>query len=284
MSIRIVTDSSCDLPPSICSENGIEVVPLSIRFGETEYVDRRDLTPTEFWAKVKESKVLPETAAPSPGAFEECFRNAATQGATGVVCVSLSSGLSATYQSAQLAAEAVKDTIDVRVIDSQTVTAALGLLTLAAARAAKAGQSLDEVASFVQQQAGHVRLFAALDTLENLRKGGRIGAAQAMLGSMLSVKPLITVTDGAVAEAGKQRTRGKSLDRLIELAKENGAANATKVAVMHGDAPDVEAFIDKVCEALGCARGDVILADVGAVVGTHTGRGAIGIAWEENSG
>lgn len=281
MTIRIVTDSSCDLPPSTCTEHGIDVVPLSIRFGDTEYTDRRDLTPKEFWAKVKESKVLPETAAPSPGAFEECFRNAASQGATGVVAVCLSSGLSATYQSAQLAAEAVKDTIDVRVIDSQNVTLALGVLALAAARAAAAGQSLDDVAALVQQKTAHVRLFAALDTLENLRKGGRIGAAQAMLGSMLSVKPLITVTDGAVGEAGKQRTRGKSLDRLIELAKENGAANAKAIGVMHGDASDVDAFLDKLCAALGCDKGSVILADVGAVVGTHTGPGAIGIAWEE---
>ena len=93
MTIRIVTDSSCDLPPSTCTQHHIDVVPLSIRFGETEYTDRLDLTPTEFWAKVKGSKVLPETAAPSPGAFEECFRNAAGQGATGIVCVALSSGL-----------------------------------------------------------------------------------------------------------------------------------------------------------------------------------------------
>lgn len=281
MSIRIVTDSACDLPPSTCTENKIDVVPLSIRFGDTEYTDRRDLTPTEFWAKVKESKVLPETAAPSPGAFEECFRNAASQGATGVVCVSLSSGLSATYQAAQLAADAVKDTIDVRVIDSQNVTIALGLLALAGAKAAAAGQSLDEVAALVQTKAAHTRLFAALDTLENLRKGGRIGAAQAMLGSMLSVKPLITVTDGAVAEAGKQRTRGRSLDRLIELAKENGAATAKRVAIIHGDAPDINEFVDKFCGELGCARADVILGDVGAVVGTHVGQGAIGVAWEE---
>ena len=279
--IRIVTDSSCDLPPSTCSERGIEVVPLSIRFGDAEFTDRRDLTPTQFWAKVKESKVLPETAAPSPGAFEECFRNGSSQGATGVVAVCLSSGLAATYQSAQLAAEAVKDTIDVRVIDSQCVTLALGVLALAASRAASEGKALDEVAALVQQKTEHVKLFAALDTLENLRKGGRIGAAQAMLGSMLSVKPLITVTDGAVAEAGKQRTRGKSLDRLIELAKENGAANAKSIGVMHGDASDIDAFLDKLCAELGCARNDVILADVGAVVGTHTGPGAIGIAWEE---
>src|SRR5437899_12866660 len=122
--LRIVTDSACDLPPATAAEHDIEIVPLTIRFGDTEYVDRRDLTPKEFWAKSSEARQLPETAAPSPGAFETVFRAAATQGATGVVCVSLSSGLSATFQSAQLAADAVRDVIAVRVIDSRSVTIA----------------------------------------------------------------------------------------------------------------------------------------------------------------
>ncbi len=134
--IRIVTDSACDLPDATAAKHHIDIVPLTVRFGETEYVDRRDLTPKEFWVKTSQSKTLPETAAPSPGAFEECFRNAAAQGATGVVCVALSSGLSATIQSAQLAAEAVSDTIPVRVIDSRNVTIAQGLLAITGAEAA----------------------------------------------------------------------------------------------------------------------------------------------------
>ncbi len=283
MTIRIVTDSACDLPESTAAANHIDVVPLTVRFGETEYVDRRDLTPTEFWSKVKGSKVLPETAAPSPGAFEECFRAAAAQGATGVVCVTLSSGLSATYQSAQLGAEAAKDAIDVRVIDGQAVTIAQGLLALSGAKAAAAGKSLDEVAAIMQDNTKRVHLFAALDTLENLKKGGRIGSAAAMFGSLLSVKPLITVTDGVVAEEGKQRTRGRALDRLIELAQQHGAAKAAQLAVVHGDAPDVDGFVDRFCAAIGRTRDDVIVADVGSVVGTHVGQGAVGVAWEEAS-
>ena len=199
------------------------------------------------------------------------------------MCVSLSSGLSATYQSAQLAAEAVKDVIPVRVIDSRSVTIAQGLLAIAGAEAAAAGKSLDEVAAVVQAKIARMRVFAALDTLENLKKGGRIGSARAMLGSMLSVKPLIQVVDGEVGEEGKQRTRGRALAHLIELAKEHGAANAKPLAVMHGDAPDIDQFVDDLCSALGRPRDDILLGDVGSVVGTHAGPRVIGVAWEEPS-
>jgi DegV family protein with EDD domain len=280
--IRIVTDSACDLPPATAAEHNIEIVPLTIRFGETEYVDRRDLTPKEFWAKSSQAKQLPETAAPSPGAFEEAFRAAAAQGATGVVCVALSSGLSATFQSAQLAAEAVKDVIPVRVIDSRSVTIAQGLLAIAGAEASAAGKTIDEVAAVIEAKIPRMRVFAALDTLENLRKGGRIGAARAALGSMLSVKPLIQVTDGAVEEAGKQRTRARSLEQLIALGTEHGAASAKPLAVMHGDAADIDKFVDDLCAALGRSRDEILVGDIGSVVGTHTGPRVIGIAYDES--
>ena len=281
--IRIVTDSACDLPPATATEHTIDIVPLTVRIGDTEYVDRRDLTPKEFWAKSTEAKQLPETAAPSPGAFEEAYRAAAAQGATGIVCVTLSSDLSATFQSAQLGADAVKDAIPVRVIDSRSVTIAQGLLAIAGAEAAAAGKSIDEVASVIEDKIPRMRVFAALDTLENLKKGGRIGSARAALGSMLNIKPLIQVENGAVEEAGKQRTRGRSLDQLIEIAKEHGAASAKPLAVMHGDAPDVDSFVDKLCGALGRSRDDVLIGDIGSVVGTHAGPRVIGIAYDEPS-
>jgi DegV family protein with EDD domain len=281
--VQIVTDSACDLPPATASQHSIEIVPLTVRIGDTEYVDRRDLTPQEFWAKSSAAKDLPETAAPSPGAFEEAFRAAAGRGATGVVCVALSSGLSATFQSAQLAADAVKEAIPVRVIDSRSVTIAQGLLAIAGAEAAAAGKSIDEVVSVIESKIPRMRVFAALDTLENLKKGGRIGAARAALGSMLNIKPLIRVEDGAVEEAGKQRTRGRSLDQLIELAKQHNAANAKPLAVMHGDAPDIDSFVDSLCHALGRAREDFLVGDIGSVVGTHTGPRVIGIAYDEPS-
>ncbi len=281
--IRIITDSACDLPEATAVEHKIDIVPLTVRIGDTEFVDRRDLTPKEFWTKQSASKQLPETAAPSPGAFEEAFRAAAAQGADGVVCITLSSDLSATFQSAQLAAEAVKDAVKVRVIDSRTVTIAQGLLAVAGAEAAAAGQSIEQIVAIVEDKIPRMRVFAALDTLENLKKGGRIGAARAALGSMLSVKPLIKVEDGAVAEEGKQRTRGRSLEHLIDLGRQHGAATAKPLAVMHGDAPDIDKFVDDLCAALGRTRDEILLGDIGSVVGTHAGPRVIGLAYDELS-
>ena len=279
--IRIVTDSACDLSLAMAKAHDIDVVPLTVRIGDTEYVDQRDLTPTEFWAKSSAAKQLPETAAPSPGAFEQTFRAAADHGATGIVCVVLSSELSATIQSAQLAADAVKDVIAVRVIDSRSVTIAQGLLAIAGAEAAAAGKPIDDVVAVIEAKVPRMRVFAALDTLENLKKGGRIGAARAALGSMLNIKPLIRVENGAVEEAGKQRTRSRSLDQLIELAKQHNATNAQPLAVMHGDAPDIGKFVDDLAAALGRPRDDIMIGDIGSVVGTHVGPGTIGIAYDE---
>ncbi|HEX2064792.1 MAG TPA: DegV family protein, partial [Acidimicrobiales bacterium] len=134
--VRVVTDSACDLPTSLAEEHAVEIVPLTIRFGDEELVDRRDITPDQFWERVASSPVLPETAAPSPGAFEEAYRRAAEEGAAGVVCVTISSALSATYQSATLGAQAVEGVLPVRVVDSRAVTLAQGLMAVEAARAA----------------------------------------------------------------------------------------------------------------------------------------------------
>src|SRR5688500_9067535 len=184
--IRVVTDSSCDLPPALADKHGIAIVPLTIRFGDEEFVDRRDLTPSQFWSRVAASAVLPATAAPSPGAFEEAYRQAAADGCDGVVAITLSGELSATYQSAELAAKAVGGDIQVRTVDSRSLTLALGIMCVAAAEAAESGKTLDEVVDVVEDVKARTRIYATLDTLENLKKGGRIGGAQAMLGSMLS--------------------------------------------------------------------------------------------------
>jgi DegV family protein with EDD domain len=271
--IRVVTDSACDLPPAIAEELAIDIVPLTIRFGNEELVDRRDLSPKEFWAKVAGSPVLPETAAPSPGAFEEAFRKASAEGADGVVCVTLSGELSATYQAAGVAAKAVADTIPVRVIDSRSVTMALGLAAMAAARAAKQGKGLDDCAGAAEDLIPRTRLYGALDTLENLKKGGRIGAAEAVLGSMLSIKPIIELKDGKVEPSGRVRTRSKSLRHLVEAVR--NAGQVEDLVVMHGDAPDVDELLD----LLGAVypRDDILVGDIGSVIGTHAGPRVIGV-------
>jgi DegV family protein with EDD domain len=273
--IRVVTDSACDLPPAMAAEFGIEIVPLTIRFGNEELVDRRDLSPQEFWSRVASSPVLPETAAPSPGAFEEAYRAAAADGADGVVCVTLSGALSATYQSAMMASQAMADSIPVRVVDSRTVTIAQGLMAIAAARAAKQGKGLEDCVGVVEDLVPRTRVYGALDTMENLKKGGRIGAAQAMLGSVLSIKPIIEVSDGKVEAESRQRTRSKSLRYLVEKVREHGQVE--DLAVAHGDAKDLDELLD----LLGAVypRDDILIGDIGPVIGTHGGPGVIGVVF-----
>lgn len=273
MTVRIVTDSACDLPDDVATELGIEIVPLTIRFGEDEYVDRRDLTPSQFWAKCAGSPTLPETAAPAPGQFEATYRRLAEQGATGIVTVCMSRDLSATIQSAELAANGF-DGVPVTVVDSRSVTLGLGAIVAAAARQAADGADLASIVALTNDLAARTKVWGALDTLDNLKKGGRIGNARAMLASVLSIKPIIEVRDGKVEEGGKQRTRGKALAFLID--KVNSYGTVGNLSVLHADCPDVDDFVAK----LGAGRsGEILVGQIGPVVGSHAGVGTIGVAF-----
>jgi DegV family protein with EDD domain len=279
MTVRIVTDSSCDLPQDMADALGITIVPLSVRFGDTEYIDRTTITTDEFWAKCSQSPVLPETAAPAPGQFKNAYENLAAAGATSVVVIALSSSLSATMQSAELAAKDVAGSIDVRIIDSRNASMGLGLTVLDCAEAARKGASVDEVVALANSLIPRTHVFGALDTLENLKKGGRIGGAKAMLASALSIKPLIEVRDGLVEEAGKQRTRSKALAFLVDVLKQNDG-KLERVGILHAQCPDIDAFIQMVKSVYS---GDVIVGDIGAVIGTHAGVGTIGIAFRQSA-
>lgn len=273
--VHIVTDSSCDLTEDEATSNAITVVPLSIRFGSEEFIDREELGVDAFYEKMASTGLLPETAAPSPGRFEQAFRAAAAAGATSVVCINLSGELSATVQSARNAAQAVVGDIDVRVIDSRSVTGGLGTMVLAAAAAARAGADANAVAALVESMVPRTEIYGALDTLENLKKGGRIGAAKALLGSMLSVKPLIHIADGAVEEAGKQRTRRRALEWLRDTLFEQSGVE--QLAVLHSNAPDIDEFLDMISERF--PRDSIRVGTIGAVVGTHGGPGLIGMCF-----
>ena len=275
MTVRIVTDSSCDLPQAMADALGIRIVPLSVRFGDTEYIDRTTITATEFWSKCAASATLPETAAPSPGSFEETYRSLAAEGATAIVVVALSSDLSATMQSAELAAREVAPGIDVRIVDSRNASMGLGLTVLACAELAKTGASADDVVARAQSVIPRTRVFAALDTLDNLKKGGRIGGAKAMLATVMSIKPLISITNGLVEEAGKQRTRSKALAHLVDILR-NQEVPIERLAVLNAKCADIDAFIAMVKEVY---TGEIIVGDIGAVIGTHAGQGTIGIVF-----
>ena len=273
--VRVVTDSACDLPQNLVDELAIDIVPLSIRFGTDELVDRRDLTPDQFWSRCQASAVLPETAAPSPGAFQQAFTRAADEGCPGVVCINLSAALSATYQAASAAAEAVAERIPVRVIDSRSVTLGLGLMVVSAARAAAAGKAAEDVAGIVEDLIPRTRVFGALDTLEYLKKGGRIGGAAALLGTMLSIKPIVEVANGVVEGESRQRTRSRALAYLVDKVRQAGEIE--DLGVLTGASADLDAFLDQLGRVY--PRDKIIVGDIGAVIGSHTGPGTIGVTF-----
>src|SRR3954447_25631281 len=275
MGIRVVTDSACDLPGPLIEALGIEIVPLTIRFGDEEFIDRVDLDADEFWERLEHSDTLPETAAPSPGAFETCFRDLAARGATGIVCINLSSHLSGTMQSAQVAAAATVDVCPVQVIDSQSASMGQGNLCLTAARRAADGDSLESIVAEVVDRRDRTKLFATLDTLEFLRRGGRVGNARALLGTMLSIKPVVELKDGIVEESAKVRTRSKALRFLAAKAAEEKIEH---LAVLHGNAPDLDELFDLLAPIF--PRDEIITGLVGPVIGTHVGPRVVGVTYQ----
>ena len=273
--IRIVTDSASDLPESFVTRLGIDVVSLTIRFGDEEFVDRVELTPDAFWARCKSSKTLPETAAPSPGAFQAAFERAQSDGCDGVLVVTLSSLLSATNQSASLAAEAVADAIEVRVLDTRNVSMGQGFIAIELAELAADGAGFDQLEERAGALMAKAGVVATLDTLEHLIKGGRVGGAKALIGQVLSIKPLVELKDGVVAEAGRQRTRAKALAAVAAVAASH--APLRRLALIHGachDVADLEALIANIPTEF-----PVVVADIGPVVGAHGGPGIMGLTW-----
>jgi DegV family protein with EDD domain len=275
--IRVVTDSACDIPEEIARRLNIDIVSLSIRFGDEEFTDRVDLSPEAFWAKCKASKTLPETAAPSPGAFQAAYERAKTDDCDGVIVLTLSALLSATNQSAVLGSEAAAGTLAIRVIDTKAVSMAQGLLVIDVAELAATGADLDQLVAHAESLVAKVGVVAMLDTLEHLIKGGRVGGARALLGQVLSIKPLLELKDGVVAEAGRQRTRSKALVAIAEVVKSH--APLKRLALVHGASSEVAALESLV--ATIATQNPIIVTDMGPVVGTHGGPGIIGLCWIE---
>jgi len=275
-SIRVVTDSAADLNPELARDEGVAIVPLDVRLGEIGPDETGSWSPEEFWRQCAKSPELPETSAPSPGAFVEAFTAAADGGATGVVCITLSSKLSATYQAAAAGAQEVADRIPVRVVDSLSVTMGEGIMVLDAAKAARDGADLEEIAGLVEAERDKIRVYGALDTLDNLRKGGRIGGAQAFFGSLLAIKPVIEVREGVVEAESRQRTRSRSLEYLAD--KVLSAGEVVQIAVVHAAAPDVDTFV----RLLGAKypADQILVSFIGPVIGTHSGAGGIGVCFK----
>ena len=275
MTVRIVTDSTADLPPAIVDELGITVVPLHVFFGDEAYEDGVTITKDEFYRKLTaHGAATPTTSAPSAGAFAAAYKTASGN-ADEVVSIHLSSELSATYTSALLGREQSAMAERIEVVDSGTVSAALGLLVIEAATMARQGASSADVVRAVRDCIPRTWFFGALETLEYLRRGGRIGRAAAFLGSMLQVKPIIGFHDGAVYPIERARGRSRALERVRRLIADYGSM--ARVAVGHTTDEEgmraVEGFVREYAPNMPVSR-----FQCGATIGAYLGPDAFGLA------
>ena len=273
--VAIVTDSASDLTPEAAQAAGIRVVPLIVNFGRQSFRAGVDLTTDAFWARMTAPDApFPTTAASSPGTFQEIFEAAFAEGAGAIVAVDVAETLSATIKSARIAADMLPKR-EIHVVDSGTASMGIGLLALMAAELAAAGMPAKQIAATLERRKGDVDLFVALDTLEYLKKGGRISGAQAAIGTLLSVKPIITVKDGKVETADRVRTRGKARERILQLLS---ARPLERLAILYTPPADAQAFRDELVARLpgGIDAANVSVQPVGPSVGPHLGPGCIG--------
>jgi DegV family protein with EDD domain len=271
--VKIVTDSTADIPEELATGLEITVVPCNVHFGLETYRDGIELSKHEFYTKLKASPTLPTTSAPAAGLFEATYRELASE-TDQILSIHLASTLSAIYNSVCLGAEAISDA-EIALIDSGQASMGLGWLVIAAARAAQEGQSLAQIVALVEDMMPRVRLFAALDTLEYLRKGGRVGKTVALFGALLNIKPLLEVRDSAVLPLERVRTRRRSIQRLIELVA--GLGPLEELAVLHSNAPQAARRLAEEISFLHPLE-HILIAEVGAIIGTHVGPNSLGAA------
>ncbi len=277
MTVKIVTDSTSDIPPQIAQELGITIVPVYVRFGDKVYRDRVDISEDELYQKMLEGPVHPTTSTPSPGDFTEAYERLA-QESDEIVSVVLTAKESALYNSALIGKEAVKRKCRIEVIDSQSVTMGLGLITIAAARAAQAGESVDRVIEVVHQAIPRTHLLGVLDTLKYALRGGRLGKAVVLLGGVLNVKPMLTIKAGEVVPAGLARTRSKGIDRIHEFVK--NAFHIEDLAVVHSTTPKEAHTLAERIKSL-IPKNQPLIARIGPALGVHAGPGLLGVALRE---
>ena len=271
--VKIVTDSTADIPEELVAELGITVVPCNVHFGLETYRDGLDLSKEEFYARLKTSPTLPTTSAPAAGLFEATYRKLASE-TDQILSIHLASALSAIYNSACLGAETIPG-FEIALIDSGQASMGLGWLVIAAARAAQEGQSLAQIVALVENVMPRVRLFAALDTLEYLQKGGRVGKAVAVLGTLFNIKPMIEIRDSAVLPLERVRTRRRSIQRLIDLVAE--LCPLEELAVLHSNAPrEGQRLAEEISFLHPLER--ILIAEVGVIIGTHAGPNGLGVA------
>ena len=274
MAIKLVTDSTSDLPSDLAESLGVTVVPLNVHFGTEVFKDGVDLPPDEFYRRLTDGPELPKTSQPSVGDFVQVYEQLGKD-ADGILSVHISSKLSGTLNAAVQAKAQANVGCPIETVDTQRASMGVGMVAIAAARAAQQGVGLEEAAKVATQAVGRCQCVALFDTLEYLEKGGRIGKARALLGTLLRIKPLITLRDGEVHELGKERTRAKGVARLQRVAREFGPFE--EMSVMYNTTPDEADEVARSLSDLLVEGREPVIARFGPAIGTYAGPGALGV-------
>jgi DegV family protein with EDD domain len=277
--IKIVTDTTCDLLPEMVKEHDITIVPINIQFGTDSYQEGVNMDWDLFYRKIEEMGILPTTSQPSVGEFTEVYRRLAREGADAIISTHVTAKLSGTYQSACLAAEEVKDEVKVYPHDSAAGAAALGLACVEASRMARAGKTPEEIVARLDEIRSRVNVLFVMENLEYPRKSGRVGGLAATLGSILNMKPIVSLEDGLLDMVEKVRTRKKSLDRLLDMMEERvGTTDPVNLGVVHARAPEVgQEMLSRAQERFNCSES--YLVELCASLTVHFGPGMIGLCF-----
>jgi DegV family protein with EDD domain len=280
MAMKVVTDSACDIPVGLARELDITVVPVYVMFGHESFRDGVDISEDEFYDKLVHDPVHPTTSVPTPKDFAEVYNRLADE-TDEIISIHLTSRESGTYNAALLATEVVDKKCRIEIIDSQSISIALGMLVIAAAREAQAGANLEQVAELVRRNVPRMHLMILVDTLKYVIKGGRLGRAPGLVGTLLKVRPLLIMRDGKLSAVGVARTKARAAERLCDFAE--GFSRVMEVAVAYTtEHAEAKALLDRLKGAFPEATG--YLTRVGASLGTHAGPGAMGVAVRECKG
>ena len=274
--VAVVTDGACSMTPAQALQYGVHVAPVYVTFGDKTYRAGVDLDASEFYRLLGASKRLPTTAQPTAGDFLDLYKKLAEE-ADEIVTVVISHQMSATLQSAEMAQAQFKQA-PVHVIDTDSVSLGLGMIAIAAAKAAAEGQDAQSVIRLVEQIKQNINIYFTVSTLEYLHKGGRIGGATALLGSAMDIKPILYVYNGRIEPCERQRTRKRSVARLLEIMKEKVGDEPVHVAVLHGNTPDEARDLEQqIRERFHCV--EVMTSEMGPVIGVHAGPGTLGVVF-----
>ncbi len=277
MTLRVVTDSTCDIPPELAEELGIRIVPIYVMFGQDTYRDRVDMGADEFFSRLVTNHVHPTTSVPSPKDFADVYNELADD-ADEIISIHLTAKESGTYNAAVLAKDLVAKKRRIEVVDSESISMSLGMLVIAAARAARSGANLDQVAEMVRRNVPRVHLMILVDTLKYVVRGGRLNRPAGLVGTVLRVRPLLTLREGDLKPAGVARTKARAVESLYNFAKRFSRVKELAVAYTT-ERDEADSLLGRLKAAFPDATG--YLARVGPSLGTHAGPGAMGVAiWE----